>query len=84
MNAPDLVAVPPGVITETSLEPIVPAGVVAVMEVPATFTTTLVAAFPPTVTLVAPVKIVPAMVMVVPPPVGPVEGVTEAMFGVPM
>ena len=80
VNAPDLVAVPPAVVTATLLAPTVPAGVVAVIEVALT-TTTLVAEAPPIFTLVALVKFVPVMVIVVPPVVGPDVGVTLLIVG---
>ena len=60
--------------------PAVPAGVVQVMEVAET-TTTLVQAFPPTVTAVAPVKSVPVMVMLLPPAVEPLPGDTAVTVG---
>ena len=65
--------VPLGVVTITLAVPAVPAGVVAVMLVEVT-TTTFVAATPPMVTAVAPVKSIPVMVMVVPPAVEPLGG----------
>ena len=65
--------VPLGVVTITLAVPAVPAGVVAVMLVEVT-TTTFVAATPPMVTAVAPVKSIPVMVMVVPPAVEPLVG----------
>ena len=68
--------VPPGVVTRMLAVPAVPAGVVAVMEVAFT-TTRLVAAAPPMVTLVAPVKPVPEIVIDWPPAVGPVDGLME-------
>lgn len=71
---------PPGVVTTTLAEPTVPAGVVAVMLVALT-TVTAVAAVPPMVTPVAPVKLVPVMLTLVPPEVGPVEGLTELTVG---
>ena len=72
--------VPPGVVTRMLAVPAVPAGVVAVMEVALT-TTTLVAAAPPRVTLVAPVKLVPVMVTDWPPAVGPVDGLIALTAG---
>jgi len=72
--------VPPGVVTKTLAVPALPAGVVQVEEV-ADITVTPVHAKPPTVILVAPVKLVPVMVMVVPPAVGPLVGETEATVG---
>ena len=78
MNAPVFVATPPVVVTTTSFTPAVPAGVFAVIEV--AVTTTLVAATPPTFT-VAPVKLVPAMVIDVPAVSGPDVGDTLAMVG---
>ena len=57
-----------------------PAGVTAVMEVALT-TTTLVAGLPPTVTLLAPVKLVPVMVIGVPPLNNPEFGLTLAIVG---
>jgi len=61
-------------------EPAVPAGVVQVMEVAET-TTTLVQAFPPTVTAVAPVKLVPVTVILEPPAVVPDAGETAVTEG---
>ena len=75
------VAAPPTVVTTTSFAPTVPAGVAAVNDVPEPFTTTLVAAAPPTVTLLAPVKFVPVIVIAVPAANGPDDGLTPAMVG---
>ena len=72
--------VPPTVVTNTLAAPAVPAGVVAVILVELT-TVTLVAATPPMVTPVAPVKSVPVMVMTVPPAPDPVEGETLVTVG---
>ena len=58
MNSATPVPVPPGVVTCTFTAPAAWAGVVAVIEV-ALFTVKLVAAVPPKVTAVAPVKLVP-------------------------
>jgi len=80
VNALAKLALPPGVVTATLFAPTVPAGVTAVTLVDET-TTTLVAATPPTVTLVAPVKLVPVIVIAVPPAVEPVAGETEEMAG---
>jgi hypothetical protein len=80
VNAFVAVAVPPGVVTATLFAPTVPAGVTAVMLVDET-TTTLVAGTPPTVTLVAPVRFVPVIVIAVPPAVEPVTGETEEIVG---
>ena len=67
-------------VTTIVFAPTAPAGVTAVIEVAST-TTTLVAATPPTVTLLAPVKLVPVMVIVVPPAVVPEVGETLAIVG---
>ena len=80
MNPPTLVAVPPAVITTTGTTLALAAGVTAVMEVADT-TVKLVAAMPPMVTLVAPDKFVPVIVIVVAPAVGPVNGLTDVMEG---
>ena len=72
--------VPLGVVTATFTNPAACAGVVAVMVVALT-TTTPVAALPPKVTLVAPVKPVPVMVTAVPPAVVPVSGLTLVTVG---
>lgn len=80
MNALGLVTLPLGVVSTTSLTPAVPIGVNAVTEVALT-TTTLVAAVPPIVTLLVPVKFVPEIVMVVAPLVGPDAGVTVPIVG---
>ena len=66
VNASAALAVPLGVVTATLCAPTVPAGVTAVTLVDET-TTTLVAATPPTVTLVAQVKLVPVIVIGAPP-----------------
>ncbi len=81
VNALALVAVPLAVVTVTSFAPSVPAGVTAVIFVALTITT-LLAATPPIFTLVAPVKLVPAMENVVPPRVVPDVGLTLVMVGV--
>ena len=80
MNAPVAVAVPPAVVTATSFAPAAPAGVTAVIDVSLT-TTTLVAGLTPTVTLLAPVKFVPVMVIAVPPAVDPDDGLTLVIVG---
>jgi hypothetical protein len=69
-------------VTITLAVPAVPAGVVAVIDVALT-TVTEVAAAPPKVTLVAPLKFVPVMVTACPPPVGPEEGDTAVTVGGP-
>lgn len=73
---------PPGVVTTTLAEPALPAGVVAVMLVALT-TVKEVAAAPPMVTPVAPVKFVPVMVTFVPPEVGPLDGLIDVTVGPP-
>ena len=75
-----MVAVPPAVVTATLLAPAVPGGVLAVIDVALT-TATFVAATPLTVTLVAPVKLVPEIVIDVPPLVGPDVGLTVEIVG---
>jgi len=60
--------------------PAEPAGGVAVIEVAFT-TTRLVAAAPPMVTLVAPVKLVPVLVADWPPAVGPGDGLIALTVG---
>ena len=78
VNALALVVVPPMVVTATLCAPAVPAGVFAVIEV--AVATTLVAAVPPIFT-VAPIKLVPVIVIVVPPATGPEIGATVVMVG---
>ena len=72
--------VPPAVVTKTLAIPALPAGVVQVAVV---LLVTLKAehAEPPTEMPVAPIKLVPVMVMDVPPAVGPLVGETEATVG---
>ncbi len=72
---------PAGVVTNTLAFPAVPGSVVHVIEV-AVLAVRLRQELPPTVTAVAPVKSVPAIVMVVPPSVGPVLGETALTVGV--
>ncbi len=66
MNPLVRLAVPPGVVTDTVFAPIVPAGVTAVTVVELT-TLTDVAATPPIVTELVPVRFVPVIVIAVPP-----------------
>ena len=80
MNPFVKLAVPPAVVTATVFAPAVPAGVTAVILVGET-TTTLVAATPPMVTLDAPVRFVPVIVIAVPPNVDPDVGETEDTVG---
>ena len=74
------VLVPPGVVTSTLAVPALPAGATAVIDVALT-TTRFVAATPPIVTLVAPVKLVPVIVTAVPAVSGPVAGLMEVTVG---
>ena len=67
-------------VTTTFLAPALPAGVVQVIDVAET-TTTLVQALPPTVTAAPAAKLVPVMVIAVPPAVLPEVGETEVMVG---
>ena len=67
-------------VTITSLAPAVPAGVVAVMVVGLT-TVTLVAELPPTVTVAPVMKLVPEIVIGVPPAAGPEVGDTAVTVG---
>ena len=72
--------VPLGVVTRTLAVPAVPAGAVAVMLV-GLATVMPVAATPPMVTEVAPVKFVPVIVTLVPPSVVPVAGAMLVTVG---
>ena len=64
---------PPGVVTRTLAVPALPLGVLQVI-VESLLTETLVAALPPMVTPVVPVKYCPEMVTEVRPAAGPVDG----------
>ena len=70
---------PPPVVTVTSTVP-VPAGDVAVIWV-AELTVKPVAGVAPKFTALAPVKLVPVIVTVVPPPVGPAVGERDVTVG---
>jgi hypothetical protein len=72
---------PPGVATVISTVPAAAAGAVAVMEV-ALLTVKAVAFLVPNSTAVAPVKLVPVMVTLVPPASGPAVGATLVTVGV--
>jgi hypothetical protein len=72
--------VPLGVVTRTLAAPAAPAGVVAVIDVGLT-TVIVLAATPPMVTLVAPVKLVPVIVTLVPPRVVPLGGLIAVTVG---
>jgi len=80
LNPPELVAVPPAVVNATSLAPAVPDGVVTVTEVALTLVSE-VPALPSKVTLVVADKLVPVIVTVVDPAVGPLDGDTELIVG---
>lgn len=71
--------VPLGVVTVTSTVPL-PGGEVAVIVVELT-TETLVAAFGPKLTAVAPVRFAPLIVTLVPPAAGPDDGLTPLTAG---
>jgi hypothetical protein len=73
-----LVAVPPGVVM-TIFPVFAPVGTVAVTSVFET-TVKLVAATPPKVTFVAPVRLMPVMVTFV--PVGPMSGLKFVIWGI--
>jgi hypothetical protein len=72
--------VPPGPVTVTLTVPAACAGEVAVIDV-ALLTTKLVAAVEPKWTAVAPLKLVPVMVTLVPPLTGPTFGLTAVTVG---
>ena len=76
MKAWARLGVPFGVVSETVFAPTVPAGVTAVTVVEFT-TVTLVAAVPSINTPIVPVRLVPVIVIAVPPSVEPAFGVTE-------
>ena len=75
-------AVPPGAVTTTFFAPRdVPAGVVIVIDV-GELTVKLVTGIPSIVTDVAPVKFVPVIVAVVPPPTEPDDGEIDVKVGI--
>ena len=73
--------VPPGVVTTTLAVPALPVGVTQ-LAVVLLFTMSLKQATPPNVRVVAPVKLVPVMVMDVPPSVLPLLWEIEVTVGV--
>jgi hypothetical protein len=72
-SAGEIAETPPGAVTVTSTVPTDPAGAVAVIDVSET-TLNVVAGLFPKLTAVAPVKLVPVIVTIVPPAVGPLVG----------
>ena len=80
VNPPVLVTGPPAVVNTTSTAAAALAGVTTVTEVALTFVRD-VPAVPPNVTPVVAVKLVPVIVTVVPPAVGPLDGDTELIVG---
>ena len=70
----------PGLVTATVTAPVLPAGVVAVIDVLLT-TTTFVAAALPNVTVAPDTKFVPVIVTAVPPAVVPLFGLTLLTVG---
>ena len=82
MNAPGPVTVPPGVVITTFFAPsVVPGGVVIVIEV-GELTVKLVTGIPSMVTEVAPVKFVPVIVALSPPPTEPDAGDMDVKVGI--
>ena len=80
-SAAPVALVPPAAVTVTSTVAGALGGEVAVMDV-ALLTVKVVAGLPePKLTAVAPVKLVPVTVTVVPPAVGPVPGLTAVTVG---
>ena len=75
--------VPLAFVTNTLAVPALPVGVVQVMLLSLT-TVTLVAAVPPMVTAVAPVKFAPVIVTLAPPLSGPLDGEMEDTVGAGM
>ena len=75
-----LVPEPPAVMATTSLAPAVPAGVVQLRLV-AEVTVVEVQAAPPMVTVAPVTKLVPVMVTLVPPAVGPEVGLMAVTVG---
>ena len=73
--------VPPGVVTRTLAVPSDRAGVTAVRLLPSEATTTFVAATPPMVTPVAPVRLLPVIVTLCPPPIAPPAGLMPLIVG---
>jgi hypothetical protein len=73
-------APPPVVVTTTSTTPTAWAGEMAVTDV-LEFTVTPVAAVPPKVTPLAPVRLLPVIVTLVPPAIGPEVGATPDTVG---
>ena len=71
---------PPGVVTVTSTVAAPCAGEMAVIWV-VELTVKLVALVPPNLTAVAPLKLVPRMMTVVPPVLMPLVGLTEVTVG---
>ncbi len=73
-SAVDVVEVPSGVVTVTSIVPVPPGGDVTVIAVAESVT--MAAALAPNFTDVAPARLVPVTVTFVPPAVEPVVGLT--------
>ena len=82
LSAAPVALVPEMVVTVTSTEPAAPAGAVTVSEVPPPLTMTFVPGVDPKVTAVAPEKVVPVTVTVLPPARGPPEGFTAVTVGI--
>jgi hypothetical protein len=80
LSAALVALVPPAVVTVTSTAPADPAGEVAVIEVALTGVNEL-AAVVPNLTAVGLLRWVPVIVTVVPPPVGPADGLTPVTLG---
>ncbi len=75
--------VPPAVVTVTPIDPAVPGGAVAVMDVPE-LTVASLAGLEPKSTVALDPKLVPVIVTTVPPSTGPKAGFRAATVGIPM
>ena len=76
-----IVPVPPGVVAVTSTAPAAWAGVVTTADVPPGSTDTSAASTPPKRTCIPARNPLPLSVTVVPPPMGPLSGLTELSTG---
>jgi hypothetical protein len=79
-SADEIALVPPGVVTVTSTAPAGSVGETALSEV-ALVTVNVLAVVAPNVTAVARARFAPLMLMVVPPPTGPLPGKTFVTLG---
>src|SRR5258708_33129602 len=83
-SAAQIADVPPAVVTRTSATPATSAGVTTEIDVPAALTANAMTVIPPNEMATAPPRLLPVMVMAVPPATGPAGTLMDVTTGAGM